>query len=276
MKAEERHGLKTNELAQWILSLPQLIKENLQMIIYVSAAAVLIVLAAFYYFYQKKTTIVKNEENLTRLINNLAQNKMQILQAQGQGVDLSYNLIQTADELDTASQNLENDNAAALALIKRAEALRMELHYRPGVVSKETLTSQINLAKTSYEKAITKVQGTPALTAKAKYGLGLCEEELGNFAAAEKIYHEIINTEDFAGTTGFAEARHRLATITDYEKPVTFKPAPQPIQSAAVSPIPPGPRIDVPAVQPSPQVNAPVVVPTPELKPADTNQTGPK
>ena len=123
MKAGERHELKTNELAQWILSLPQQIKENLQIIIYVSAAAVLILAAFFYYMYQKNVTAVRNEEDLTRKISTLSQNKTQIVQAQSQGIDLSYNLIQNADELEVASQNIKSDTAAAFALIKRAEAL---------------------------------------------------------------------------------------------------------------------------------------------------------
>jgi tetratricopeptide (TPR) repeat protein len=192
----------------------------------------------------------------------LAQNKSQILQAQEQGIDLSYNLIQAADELDTASQKVKNNDAAAFALIKRAEALRMELHYRPAAVSKEALTGQINLAKSSYEKAIEKAGGEPTLTAKAKYGLGLCEEELGNFTAAEKIYQEIVGDKNLEGTVGYAEASHRLAIMSDYEKPVTFKPAPKPPEPAAV-----------PVVPPAPEVNIPLVLPATVEKPAEANQT---
>ncbi|MHC4595136.1 MAG: hypothetical protein ACYS19_09345, partial [Planctomycetota bacterium] len=77
---------------------------------------------------------------------------------------------------------------AALALIKQAEALRTELHYRPGTVSKEDLTAQINQAKAGYADAIERSSFNPSLMAKAKFGLGLCEEELGNFAEAEQIY----------------------------------------------------------------------------------------
>jgi tetratricopeptide (TPR) repeat protein len=261
MKAEERHELKTNELAQWILSLPQLIKENLQIIIYVSAAAVLILAAVFYYLYQKNVTAIKSEENLTRQISTLAQSKSQIVQSQSQGIDLSYNLIQNADELEVASQNIKSATAAAFALIKRGEALRMELHYRPTVVSKETLTNQINLAKASYEKAIYKAGGEPTLTAKAKYALGLCEEELGNFKEAEKIYHQITGDKNLEDTVGYAEARHRLAIMSDYEQPVTFKPAPKPPEPVAPTVVPP-----------IPEVNIPLVLPPAEEKPAEANQ----
>ena len=262
MKAEERHELKTNELAQWILTLPQQIKENLQAILYVSVAVVLIAAASFYYLYQRNAALVKNQADLTRLINILSQSKAQIMQAQSQGVDMSYNLIQTADELDVASQNTKNDNAVALALIKRAEAFRMELHYRPSAVSRETLAGQINLAKAAYEKAFEKAHNDPALMAQAKYGMGLCDEELGDFAAAAKTYHEIVNDKNFEGTIAAAQATYRLAIMTDYEKPVTFKPAPQPVQPAA----PLGPRVDVPVIAPMP----------PQAKPVETPSAGQK
>ena len=100
------------------------------------------------------------------------------------------------------------------------------------------------------------------LTAKAKYGLGLCEEELGIFTAAEKIYHEIVGDKNLAGTVGYDEARHRLAIMSDYEKPVTFKPAPKPPEPAAA-----------PVVPPVPEVNIPLVLPATAEKPAEANQT---
>jgi len=248
MKAEERHELKTNELAQWILNLPQLVKENLQTFIYVSAAAVLILAAVFYYLYQKEVTAVRSEERLTDQIRMLAQNKGQIVDGQSKGIDLSYNLIRSADELEASAQDIKNNTAAAFALIKRGEALRAELHYRPTAVSRENLTNQITLAKMSYEKAIEKAGGEPSLTAKAKYGLGLCEEELGNFAEARKIYHQIVGGKNLEDTIGYAEARHRLVIMSDYEQPVTFRPAPQAAAPAAAPVVPPVPEANIPMV----------------------------
>jgi len=261
MKAEERHGLKTNELAEWIFSLPQQIKDNLQVILYVSAAVVLIVAAIFYYQYQSKTTAAKNQADMTRLISTLVQSKAQIVQAQAQGMDVSYNLIQTADELDDVAQKLKGDDASALALIKRGEALRMELHYRPSAVGQDVLKDQISKAKASYEQAVTKAVDDPLLLAKAKFGLGLCEEELGNFDAASKIYHEIANDRAFEGTVAVTEAKHRLRIMSDYQQPVTFKPAPVPPAPAAAA---------------APEVNAPMLQMMPIVKPAEMNQAGQK
>jgi len=120
---------------------------------------------------------------------------------------------------------------AALALIKQAEALRTELHYRPGTVSEQDVTAQINQAKAAYNEAIqNRLRGAsnPSLTAAAEFGLGLCEEELGNFEKAQQIYQSIAENPDFEGTVPVAQAKHRLDTMADYKQKVIFKPAPTP------------------------------------------------
>jgi len=43
MKAEHRHELKTNELAEWIANLPQWARDNGRMVIYLSVVAVLVI-----------------------------------------------------------------------------------------------------------------------------------------------------------------------------------------------------------------------------------------
>ena len=222
MKPEHRHQLKTNELAEWIANFPQWARENLRMIIGVSVVAVLVIASAFFYWYRKNVEQVRKQLELTNLISTLSKNKMQILGAHAQGVDYSFILIQPADDLKTLSQNTNNNQMAALALIKQAEALRTELHYRSGIVSKQDLTAQINRAKTSYTEAIEKSSPNPSLTAAAKFGLGLCEEELGNFEKAGQIYSDIAASPDFEGTTAAAQAKHRLDTMADYQQKVVF------------------------------------------------------
>ncbi len=260
MKAEERRELKTNELAEWIFTLPQQIKENLQMVIYASIIIIAVIAVAVYYLYQKDTASTRGQILLTGTINMLLQAKSQIVQAQSQGVDISYNLIQTADELDASAQKAKTSQMAALALIKRGEALRTELHYRPGGASRETLAAQMNLAKASYNRAVEKAEDNPSLMSMAKFGLGLCEEELGNFTEAQKIYHEIVADKNLEGTVAAAQAKYRLEIMADYETPITFKPEPLPEPAAA------------PVIPPVPGANIPMMLPAAEKKPAEANQ----
>ncbi len=230
MKAEHRHELKTNELAEWLSNLPQWTKENLTTIIII--LAVIVAALAFYVRYRYSKSLVADEQfEFTNLLNQLSASKMQVLSAQAEGRDLSFILLQPANSLGTFAQTAKNDRMAALALIKQAEALRTELHYRPGTISNEDLTSQINQAKAAYTEAIqTRLQGTsnPSLTAAAEFGLGLCEEELGNFEKAQQIYQIIAENPDFEGTVAVTQAKHRLETMADYKQKVIFKPAPAP------------------------------------------------
>jgi len=227
MKSDHRHELKTNELAEWLSNLPQWAKENLTMIVVVSVVVVLATGSYFYYFRYRRNIVLQEQLRLTQLLNQLSGGKMQILSAQAQGRDLSFILIQPANNLRTFAQAANNDRIAALALIKQAETLRTELHYRPGTVSRQDLTAQINQAKASYTEAIQKSSSDPSLMAAAEFGLGLCEEELGNFEMAEQIYRDIAANPNFEGTVAIVQAKHRLDTMTDYKQRVVFKPSPQ-------------------------------------------------
>jgi len=228
MKSEHRHELKTNELAEWLSNLPQWTKENLTTIIII--LAVVVAASAFYVRYRyRKSAVAQEPLEFTNLLNQLSASKMQVLSAQAQGRDLSFILLQPANSLGTFAQNAKSDQMAALALIKQAEALRTELHYRPGTVSEQDVTAQINQAKAAYTEAIqTRLRwaSNPSLTAAAEFGLGLCEEELGNFEKAQQIYQIIAENPDFEGTVAVTQAKHRLETMADYKQKVIFKPAP--------------------------------------------------
>jgi len=215
MKPKHRHQLKTNELAEWIANLPQWARKNLKMIIGVSVVAVLVIASVFFYWYRKNVEQVRKQLELTELISKLSRSKTQILGGQARGVDYSFILLQPADNLRIFAQNTTDDQMAALALIKRAEALRTELHYRAGTADKQDLTSQINRAKSSYTEALEKSSPNPSLTAAAKFGLGLCEEELGSFEKAGQIYRDIAANPDFEGTTAAVQAKQRLELIID-------------------------------------------------------------
>ena len=140
---------------------------------------------------------------------------------------------------------------AALALIKRAEALRAELHY--GNVEDQYLINQTNLAKASYTEAIDKCPANPSLAATAKFGMGLCEEELGNFEQARRIYQDVAENPDFESTLATIRAKRRLEIMADYQQKIVFKPAP--IPPAPTVPTGTGP---LPNIIPSFNINRPL------------------
>ena len=231
MKSDHRHELKTNELAEWLGNLPDWTRENLYTIILV---VVLLGAAAGVYFWRisnRGSAQAGQRVEFTGLLNQVSGGKMQIAQAQAQGKDQSFMLLQPAKNLETFAERTGNDRMAALALIKRAEALRAELHY--GTEQKDYLVSQTNLAKASYTEALKKCPNDPSLAAAAKFGLGLCEEELGNFEQAGQIYQEVAANPDFEATVAAVQAKRRLAAMADYRREVVFKPRPTPPAAAA-------------------------------------------
>jgi tetratricopeptide (TPR) repeat protein len=238
MKAEHRHELKTNELAEWLTNLPQWAKENLRIIIYVSIVAVVVIASALFHWYRKNVESAQKQTMLTNIINNLSQGKLQILQGRTQGVDISYMLIQNADDLKAAAQNTKDNRMAAFALIKRAEALRTELHYRLATPNQQEIATQMDKAQSAYAEAFDKASADPSLRAAAKLGTGLCEEERGNFETAQNIYRHIAETPDFEGTVAAAAAKQRLATMADYKEKAVFRQAPKPAQQP-IGPIQP-------------------------------------
>jgi hypothetical protein len=226
MKSDHRHELKTNELADWLSHLPQWTKENLVTIIIV--AVVIVAGAAFYGWMLYGRNVVRASERVefTNLLNQISSGKMQILQGQkSQGRDWSFLLLQPANSLQTFAQKASSKPMAALALIKRAQALRAELHY--GNVEQQYLVNQTNLAKASYTEALEKCPAIPSLAGSAKFGLGLCAEELADFEQARQIYQDVAENPDFKNTLAAVQAKRRLYAMSDYEQNITFEPAPK-------------------------------------------------
>ena len=273
MKSEHRHELKTNELAEWLGNLPQWTKDNLTTILVVVAVVVAGAAFLFWRSYNKNVVQVRGHLEFSNLLDQLSASKMQVVNAQSQGQDLSALLLQPANSLGNFAQNTSNNRMAALALIKQAEALRTELHYRTGLIGVQDLTNQINEAKAAYAGAVQKSTANASLKATAEYGLGLCEEELSNFQEAQQIYQSIVANAGYEGTVANAAARHRLETMNDYREKVVFKPAPEPAATT-------GPQVQInpfnpnqsSATQPTIQMQ-PVEITVPATLPNDANKT---
>jgi hypothetical protein len=244
MKAQHRHELKTNVLAEWIGNLPEWVKSNYKTIIIVCAVVVVAFGSYFYFVYERKAASAREQLRLTELTRRARLIKADVIgQRQSGGQDISYLLLQVANELEGFARGAKEDGRAALALIERGAALRAELHYRAETVRAGDLQTQINLAKVSYDEALGKLSSNSCLAAQAKMGLGLCEEELSNFEGARQIYEDLVGNPEFESTTAVVQARGRLGVIDEYKERVVFRAAPKPTPPAPLSPPSVGPPV---------------------------------
>ena len=226
MKSDHRHELKTNELADWIGHLPEWVNENRTTLIAAGAVAVVAVGVYFVKFYRKDSAVARRQVRLTNLVTQLPGQAEQVAAGLAQVMDQSITLLPIADDLQDFARTSKNREMAAMALIKRGEALRAELHYRLADVSRDEVAKQIALAQRSYREALEYAASVPALAAGAQFGLGLCEEELGNFDRAQEIYGQVAGDAAYDGTVAQAAAAQRLETMDDYKTTVVFKPTP--------------------------------------------------
>ena len=131
------------------------------------------------------------------------------------------------------------------------------------------MAKRIAQAQASYKEALAKASDSPALAAMAQLGLGLCEEELGNFDAAVEVYRKLKDNSEYDGTTAQATAAYRLETMDDYKTAVVFKPAPAP------KPIP-GQGASSPAIQIGPSdTPGPIQIELPETVTPGDEHAGP-
>ncbi|MHC4644267.1 MAG: tetratricopeptide repeat protein [Planctomycetota bacterium] len=285
MKAEHRHELKTNELAEWITNLPEWANRNMRTIIIVTVIVVLAVGSYLYFRYQRNAGVLREKLQLTELAAAVMMSKQETIVRQFSGVDFSFSLLDLAGDLRDFADRTKNDRMAALALIKRAEALRAELHYRPKTLDRSYLTKQIQEAEASYRLAIDRSLLNPPLKAMAEFGLGLCREELGDFEKAREIYRDIVKNPDYESTIVVVQARQRLETMPEFQKKIVFKPAPRPEPSPLPPPpVRPGaPDADLPIFRPRPTIprgaNLPdfgPVAPLPGPAPGEPNEKPPQ
>ena len=108
MKAEHRHELKTNELADWMAHFPQWVKKNVVTIAIV--AGVIVALLAVYVWRNLQDRAEAQEQyQMTALATQVSANMGNVLQAAQQGKDLPFMLLQPAENLLTFAQATKNN-----------------------------------------------------------------------------------------------------------------------------------------------------------------------
>ena len=234
MKSDHRHELKTNELADWITHFPEWLRENAKVLIGGTAIVILAVVVVAWNRYNKTVLAQNRRADFTRALTDLELTLQQVGQQSLQGRDESIALHDSANTLEKLAENMSRKTMAAFAYIKQGETLREQLHFQNGRHSKEQIAQLMEQAKACYHQALEKAPNNASLVSVAKYGLGLCEEELGNYNEAKAIYESIVSDNQLAGTVGRVSAEYRLKTVDRYRGTIVFPNAPVVPETAEV------------------------------------------
>lgn len=234
MKSERRHELATNELADWITHLPRWFAENRSSVI-IGAVVVVALIAYTIFYYSREDSVASGQQvQISGMLDKIKFQKDAVLQGRSKGLDVSNGFFNLAGSLDSASRTAENPNLAALAMIKRAEALRGELQYRDRPAEADVVRSQINQAMGIYTSAVETAK-TATIIGMARYGQGCCLEDMDKFDQAAAIYTELATDEKYNGTIYKSRAADRLAILPEIRNKVVFVKV-EPKQSPAEAP----------------------------------------
>lgn len=229
MDAEHRHELKSNELAEWIGRIPQMIKENTNIVIGVA----LILIGLLSWPLLSRMAQEKDLSQMAEVTNSIQMLQEETILAVTQNAEnpqarqqaLSILLV-NAESLLEKADDVENADLAAMARIKAAQAIRTELQLRQEDVSAETVDTQIAKARQAYENAYETAQ-TSQVKGLAQLGLGLCAEEVGQAEQAGKIYQDMLADEQYKATVIGAMAQNRLEALKEKTDNIYFAPAPE-------------------------------------------------
>jgi tetratricopeptide (TPR) repeat protein len=222
MKSERRHELATNELADWIANFPQWFNENLTTIIIGAVVVIGLIGYAFFYYSRESRLWNTKDAQIAALLDQLHWQKQTVLEGKQKGIAASDIFINMASGYQLAAEDTQNQPLSALAMIKRAEALRTELHYRPKPAEQDVRKYQIQQAMKIYAQALEKSKESPTTAAMAEYGIALCLEDMGDFAKAKAAYEKIAQADEYKGTLYQARAQLRLSTLSDNQGMVIF------------------------------------------------------
>ena len=225
MDSEHRHELKRNELVVFLSNLPKTIKHLPELIknnLWTACCIAVIIIAIFMWIFKDSSdTYVRNvgkQAELTSYYQSIERSKVRIQNEQ----DTVGSIIAAVESIESATKNVDTAAQEAIALIKAADGIRSELHYRTDEITAKELETKIVTAREKYKIALNKAGDYSTAAAMAEFGLGLCDEEIRDFDAATQKYEAIVANADYANTALPSQAALRLKFIADYKTDFTF------------------------------------------------------
>jgi hypothetical protein len=282
MKAERRHELKTNTLAQGLEGLPEFWRQYGGKVLLGVVAVLAIILFFRFQAQNARATQERVGESYAAAVMGIG-NLQTTMAIRDPKIALEQRR-QVQDQVETALQQvIEETRESAVkaeALVARGN-LNWHLALMPAVRGSETQPSLkfaeskdelLDKSRRAYEDAIATDGAKPVTIASARLGLAAIAEQRGKWDDARKLYDEIIK--DANTPKGFdSEARLKLDDLDKLRTPVLVG---QPTTDAALlpqgPPVPPVPATTTPTTgvttQPATATTAPTTATAPSTAPA--------
>jgi len=254
MRAEERHKLKTNELAESLSELPDYLRQHGNKIL---PGVIIILVLVLGFFWWRNAQASAREENIARLNDLLAQKTLlqglTVQQAQMEKSNdepsLPYNAADLVVGFKAVAEKAAGNPMALIAMKEQAEALRSQLLYSSQPITDEQRKTLCTQAEGIYEQMKNGFPNSSQALGIANLGLALLAEEQGNWDKAREIYQQMVadGQTRLAGTMYPVQAQLRLKRIDEISQPIEF-----PLPSIApVVPTEPTATSSEPAAAPS-------------------------
>ncbi len=283
MKAQERHKLKTNELAQFFSDLPEKFQKHGSLI--TSVALIVLIVLVGGIILQRYLAQGKLQQRDLLFDQMLAADILQLealqraqlsaeLATEPANTILPYDASTITSTLKTIAENAQNDPAGMTAALLGAELALSQIYFSDQNITDDQKNNILQTARKIYQDTLLNFPNIPYAVGTAKIGLATIAEEQGQWEQARTQFAEVIALQDelLVGTIYPKLAQRRRELIDDVSAAITF-PESKPVHAADfqmpellpdISTIPP---LDLPSTDPN-LVQQPIEIAPPTQLPA--------
>ena len=267
MKSQERHKLKTNELAQFIGEIPEKFKKHGSLI---TTIALVVLIALVGGIIARRYLAQGKQQQRDQLFQQmLAADSLQLdaLRRAQMGAEvasdpanaiLPYDATSITLTLSNIARDAQNNPVGLTAGLLQAELSLSQLYFSDQNITDDEKNQILQSAEILFQQSLQEYPNIPYAVGAAKIGLATIFEEQGQWDQARTQFEEIIALQDdlLIGTIYPKLAQRRLTLIDTVSTPITF-PEIKPVHPAdflapdLLPDFPDLPPLDLPTLDPN-------------------------
>ena len=246
MKAEERHKLKSNELAESLEQVPAYLRAHGSKLLAGTVVVLVVVIGGLWWWNSQAAAQEQRAADLHELL--IDGDRLQVMaafqarQSMSGGPEaawagsVGYSSAEMVARLEELAGEAVGTNLGGTAMLQQAEVLRSELMYATREINASEKEAICQRAEKLYSQVVAGYGDSVILSGAAQMGRGLIAEERAQWDKAREIYGKLAAESGTAmgGTIYPDQARERLILLESLVAPVVFKAASATMLPAAV------------------------------------------